>query len=90
MIALAFVQMVSAAKARVENMLSIVGITNAIYLSLIHIYNYYSYKVSGFFFFPLPVGRLLLKTARKEVGIVFSELDLSLIHIFIWKDDQIL
>lgn len=29
MIALAFVQMVSAAKARVENMLSIVGITNA-------------------------------------------------------------
>ena len=31
MIALAFVQMVSAAKARVENMLSIVGITNAIY-----------------------------------------------------------
>lgn len=38
-------------------------------------YNYYSYKGSGFFFFPLPVGRLLLKTARKEVGIVFSELD---------------
>ena len=31
-------------------------------------YNYYSYKGSGFFFFPLPVGRLLLKTARKEVG----------------------
>ena len=38
-------------------------------------YNYYSYKGSGFFFFPLPVGRLLLKTARKEVGIAFSELD---------------
>lgn len=38
-------------------------------------YNYYSYKGSGFFFFPLPVGRLLLKIARKEVGIVFSELD---------------
>lgn len=38
-------------------------------------YNYYSYKGSGFFFFPLPVGRLLLKTARKEVEIVFSELD---------------
>lgn len=38
-------------------------------------YNYYSYKGSGFFFFPLPVGRLLLKTARKKVGIVFSELD---------------
>lgn len=38
-------------------------------------YNYYSYKGSGFFFFPLPVGRLLLKAARKEVGIVFSELD---------------
>ena len=37
--------------------------------------HYYSYKGSGFFFFPLPVGRLLLKTARKEVGIVFSELD---------------
>lgn len=37
-------------------------------------YNYYSYKGSGFFFFPLPVGRLLLKIARKEVGIVFSEL----------------
>ena len=38
-------------------------------------YNYYSYKGSGFFFFPLPVGRLLLKAARREVGIVFSELD---------------
>ncbi len=39
-------------------------------------YNYYSYKGSGFFFFPLPVGRLLLKyRSRKEVGIVFSELD---------------
>ena len=29
-------------------------------------YNYYSYKGSGFFFFPLPVGRLLLKTARRK------------------------
>ena len=25
-------------------------------------YNYYSYKGSGFFFFPLPVGRMLLRT----------------------------
>ena len=38
-------------------------------------YNYYSYKGSGFFFFPLPVGRMLLKAARKESEIVFSELD---------------
>ena len=38
-------------------------------------YNYYSYKGSGFFFFPLPIGRKLLKVARKTTGIVFSELD---------------
>ena len=43
-------------------------------------YNYYSYKGSGFFFFPLPVGRLLLKTAsERKVGIVFSELDAIMI-----------
>ncbi len=38
-------------------------------------YNYYSYKGSGFFFFPLPVGRDLLKRAKANGGIVFSELD---------------
>lgn len=38
-------------------------------------YNYYSYKGSGFFFFPLPVGRMLLRVAHKTEGIVFSELD---------------
>lgn len=38
-------------------------------------YNYYSYKGSGFFFFPLPVGRMLLRVAHKTDGIVFSELD---------------
>ena len=38
-------------------------------------YNYYSYKGSGFFFFPLPVGRMLLRIAHKTEGIVFSELD---------------
>lgn len=38
-------------------------------------YNYYSYKGSGFFFFPLPVGRMLLRVALKTDGIVFSELD---------------
>ncbi len=38
-------------------------------------YNYYSYKGSGFFFFPLPVGRALLASARKHGGIIFSELD---------------
>ena len=38
-------------------------------------YNYYSYKGSGFFFFPLPVGRQLLTTGRKEGKLVFSELD---------------
>lgn len=45
-------------------------------------YNYYSYKGSGFFFFPLPVGRMLLRVAHKTEGIVFSELDaISLICI---------
>jgi hypothetical protein len=38
-------------------------------------YNYYSYKGSGFFFFPLPVGRLLLARSRNSGKIVFSELD---------------
>lgn len=38
-------------------------------------YNYYSYKGSGFFFFPLPTGRLLLRAAQAEGRIVFSELD---------------
>lgn len=38
-------------------------------------YNYYSYKGSGFFFFPLPVGRMLLRIAHRTDGIVFSELD---------------
>lgn len=38
-------------------------------------YNYYSYKGSGFFFFPLPVGRMLLRIVHKTEGIVFSELD---------------
>ncbi len=38
-------------------------------------YNYYSYKCSGFFFFPLPTGRRLLAAARQNGKIVFSELD---------------
>lgn len=38
-------------------------------------YNYYSYKGSGFFFFPLPVGRDLLRRAKSNGGIIFSELD---------------
>ena len=38
-------------------------------------YNYYSYKGSGFFLFPLPIGRLLLRAAKTEGRIVFSELD---------------
>ena len=38
-------------------------------------YNYYSYKGSGFFFFPLPVGRQLLSASRREGKIIFSELD---------------
>ena len=39
-------------------------------------YNYYSYKGSGFFFFPLPVGRLLLKTGRARTSI--DRLDIKL------------
>lgn len=38
-------------------------------------YNYYSYKGSGFFFFPLPVGRLLISAARQNGKIAMSELD---------------
>lgn len=38
-------------------------------------YNYYSYKGSGFFFFPLPVGRILLRAAQRAGGRRFSELD---------------
>ena len=38
-------------------------------------YNYYSYKGTGFFFFPLTIGRRLLAASRKSGQIVFSELD---------------
>lgn len=38
-------------------------------------YNYYSYKGSGFFFFPLPVGRQLVATTRRNGKVVMSELD---------------
>ena len=38
-------------------------------------YNYYSYKSSGFFFFPIPIGRALMKTSAKQGKRVFSELD---------------
>lgn len=38
-------------------------------------YNYYSYKGSGFFFFPLPLGRRLLASGRRSGKLVFSELD---------------
>ncbi len=38
-------------------------------------YNYYSYKGSGFFFFPLPVGRQLIAASRLAGKPVFSELD---------------
>ena len=38
-------------------------------------YNYYSYKGSGFFFFPLPVGRELIATSKKNGNVIFSELD---------------
>lgn len=38
-------------------------------------YNYYSYKGSGFFFFPLPVGRQMLRESRRRGKVVFSELD---------------
>ena len=38
-------------------------------------YNYYSYTGSGFFFFPLPVGRKLIQACRRMHELVFSELD---------------
>lgn len=38
-------------------------------------YNYYSYKGSGFFFFPLPAGRKLISLSRRNGMVVFSELD---------------
>ena len=38
-------------------------------------YNYYSYKGSGFFFFPLPVGRQLIHACRRLGKLIFSELD---------------
>lgn len=38
-------------------------------------YNYYSYKGSGFFFFPLPVGRQLVTVSRRSGKVIFSELD---------------
>ena len=38
-------------------------------------YNYYSYKGSGFFFFPRSVGRQMLNVAKSAGKIVFSELD---------------
>lgn len=38
-------------------------------------YNYYSYKGSGFFFFPLPVGRRLIRESRRSGKLQMSELD---------------
>lgn len=38
-------------------------------------YNYYSYKGSGFFFFPLSAGRSLISTSRRNGTVTFSELD---------------
>ena len=38
-------------------------------------YNYYSYKISGFFFFPIPVGRHLVSVSSRLGKTVFSELD---------------
>ena len=38
-------------------------------------YNYYSYKGSGFFFFPLPIGRRLIAACKAEGRLIFSELD---------------
>lgn len=38
-------------------------------------YNYYSYKGSGFFFFPLPVGRQLVRYSKTRGAVQFSELD---------------
>ena len=36
-------------------------------------YNYYSYKGSGFFFFPLPVGRQLIHGSKSQGIVKFSE-----------------
>ena len=38
-------------------------------------YNYYSYTGTGFFFFPLSVGRQLIAASRREGKLIFSELD---------------
>lgn len=38
-------------------------------------YNYYSYKGSGFFFFPLSAGRSLISASRRKGTVTFSELD---------------
>ena len=38
-------------------------------------YNYYSYKSRGFFFFPLPVGRRLMRVSVRNGERVFSQLD---------------
>lgn len=38
-------------------------------------YNYYSYKGSGFFFFPLSAGRSLISASRRNGTVTFSELD---------------
>ncbi len=38
-------------------------------------YNYYSYKGSGFFFFPLPVGRQLIQASKMAGKPIMSELD---------------
>lgn len=38
-------------------------------------YSYYSYKGSGFFFFPLPAGRELIAVQQKTGKVIFSELD---------------
>jgi hypothetical protein len=38
-------------------------------------YNYYSYKGSGFFFFPLPIGRALIRSSKAGGQVLFSELD---------------
>ena len=38
-------------------------------------YNYYSYKGSGFFFFPLSAGRSLISASRRNGTVTFAELD---------------
>ena len=38
-------------------------------------YNYYSYKGSGFFFFPLSEGRKLISVCKRNGNLIFSELD---------------